>query len=258
MSQAASSPASATPPARTSDPSMLRAGTIAAFAGFALQLVAGMNHPSRIDPNQSEAVFREYASSTSWVLVHLGQLGGGLLVAFALVAIARALPRTGLSGTLALLGGVAAITWGAVFTVQMAVDGFALKATIDAWVGAAPADQGAAFLVASGVRAIEKGLSSTFHLLNGTALLTLGLAVSTSDHFPRPLGWFGFAAGIGYAAGGIDTAHTGFSVESSQILGSALVPGVVFLFGMAVAMWIRAGSGKRISVVAGQFVGAAS
>lgn len=227
------------------DGRFLRVGAIAAFTGFALQFIASSAHPGHTAPNQSAAVFREYSASDVWTIVHLGQFAGGLLVALALVFIARSLPRSGAAGALALIGGTAATAWAAVFAVQMAVDGFALKATIDAWVAAPATDQSAAFLVAESVRAIEKGLSSLFHILNGTALLSLGLAVAASRTYPSWLGWFGTAAGVGYILGGIATAHTGFSSEASTILGSALIPGVVFLFGIAIAMWRLGGHASQ-------------
>ena len=219
------------------DRRFLRVGALSAFVGFILQFVASAEHPGHAAPNASVAVFPEYAASDVWAAVHLGQFAGGLLVALALVFIARSLPREGIAGALALIGGTAAVVWGAIFAVQMAVDGFALKAAIDAWISAPTADQSAALLVAQSVRAIEKGLSSLFHVMNGTALLTLGLAVASGRTYPSWLGWFGTAAGVGYILGGISTAHTGFSAASSQILGAALLPGVVFLFGMALAMW---------------------
>ena len=236
------------PPADQTDRRSRRVGASLAFAGFLLQLVASAQHPGTTAPNESAAVFREYASSSAWTMVHLGQFAGGLLVALALVFIARSLPRTGIAGALALVGGAAAAIWGAIFAVQMAVDGFALKATIDAWMAAPPADQSAAFLVAEGVRSIEKGLSSLFHLMNGTAMLSLGLAVAIGRTYPVWLGWFGTAAGVGYILGGIATAHTGFSPQADQILSAALLPGIVFLFGTAIAMWRLGGpSGAAVS-----------
>ena len=229
------------------DGRFLRVGAVAAFAGFILQFIASTQHPGHTAPNESAAVFQEYAASNVWTTVHLGQFAGGLLVALALVFIARSLPRHGIAGAFALIGGVAAVVWAAIFAVQMAVDGFALKATIDAWMSAPAADRSAAFLVAEGVRAIEMGLSSLFHVTNGTALLTLGLAVALGRTYPSWLGWFGTAAGVGYILGGISTAHTGFSSAASQILGAALIPGVVFLFGMAVAMWRLSGRSNTAS-----------
>jgi hypothetical protein len=227
-------------------PSLLALGAAAAFGGFALQAVASAWHPSSAPPNDSVAAFHEYAHSQAWVLVHLGQFAGALLIALALVVIARSIPPYGLPGALAIVGGTVATVWAAIFGVQMAVDGFALKFAIDAWHAAPAADQPAAFLVAESVRAVEKGLSSLFHLTNGAALLSLGLAISIGGAYPRWIGWFGATAGIGYLAGGVAVAHTGFSAEASGILSSALLPGVVFLFGAAVTMaWRSVGRGDR-------------
>jgi len=234
------------------DPRFLRVGALAAVLGFIVQFIASAEHPGHVPPNQSAAVFQEYAASDIWTIVHLGQFLGALLVALAFIFIGHSLPRSGAAGALALIGRTAAALWAAVFAVQMAVDGVALKATIDAWIAAPVADKPAAFLVAEAVRAIEKGLSSLFHLLNGTALLTLGLSVALGRSYPFWLGWFGIAAGIGYIAGGVVTAQTGFSPEAGQILGPALIPGVVFLFGMAIAMWRVAGSGDLSRHLVGQ------
>jgi hypothetical protein len=219
------------------DGGVLRFGALAATAGFVLQLVASAWHPGSAPPNDSELAFHEYAMSSTWEIVHIGQFVGGLLVAIALVAISRAVGRGGMAGGLAMIGGTAAVVWAAILAVQLAVDGVALKATIDSWLAAAPSDRQAAFLVADGVRAIEKGLSSFFLLVNGLSLFALGMAVSIGRRFPRPLGWFGVAAGVGYLAGGVVAAYTGFSPEAEGILGSALLPSIVFLAVLSIAMW---------------------
>jgi hypothetical protein len=57
--------------------------------------------------------------------------------------------------------------------------------------------------------------------------------------YPRWLGWTGAAAGIGFLAGGVTTAHTGFSTEASTVLVAPLVLGIVFLLGASVCMWRR-------------------
>jgi hypothetical protein len=125
-----------------------------------------------------------------------------------------------------------------VFAVQMAVDGVALKATIDAWtIADGSADKAAAFLVADGIRSLKKALSGFFHLCNGVTLLALGMALATGRGFPRWLGWLGAAAGTAFLVEGVVVAQTGFSHQAANI---ALVPTVllpVFLIGVAVAMW---------------------
>jgi hypothetical protein len=225
----------------TADRWLLRLGAVAVAVGLVLQILMELLHPSGADPNDSAAAFREYATSGSWTAVHIGQFFGTLLIVVALVALGRGLARQGgLAGALAVVGAVAAVLVAAVFAVQMAVDGIALKATVDAWVRATgAADKAVAFQVAESIRWVEKGLSGFFQLLNGTALLALGVSVALGRSYPRWLGWTGAAGGVGFLAGGVTTAHTGFSMEAGMVLLAPLVLGTVFLLGMSVSMWRR-------------------
>jgi hypothetical protein len=221
------------------DQLLLRLGAVLAVVGLLLQVPLSFWHPHQADPNDSAGAFAEYAQSNNWVLVHIGQFTGALLITLGLVALARHLSRQpGITGALAILGGAAAVLVAAVFAVQMAVDGVALKATIDAWtIADGSADKAAAFLVADGIRSLEKALSGFFHLCNGVTLLALGLALATGRGFPRWLGWVGAAAGTAFLVEGVVVAQTGFSHQAANI---ALVPTVllpVFLIGVAVAMW---------------------
>jgi hypothetical protein len=220
---------------------LLRIAAVAIPVGLALQILMEVLHPSETDPNDSAAAFQEYATSGTWTAVHIGQFFAALLIALGLMALARFLSRQGgIAGALAVVGGVAAVVVAAIFAVQMAVDGVALKATIDAWISATDAaDKTAAFHTAEGVRWVEKGLSGFFHLVNGTAFLALGLSIALGRSFPRWLGWAGTAAGIGFLAGGVTAAHTGFSPEAGTVLLAPLVLGIVFLFGASVCMWRR-------------------
>jgi hypothetical protein len=225
------------------NPATLRLGAIALLSGLALQVaieVAGL-HPGHADPNDSVAAFQEYARASGWVATHLAQFAGALLVAIGLVNVARWLAtQGGWSGALAVVGGVGAVMTATIFAVQMAVDGVALLAAVRAWDAATdPVARTAAFQVAESVRAIEKGLSGWFHLSNGLALFALGLATALGDRLPRWLGWAGAAAGAGFVAGGVSTAHTGFSAQAGSILLLPLVLGVVFVSGIATSMWRR-------------------
>ena len=127
----------------TSDRSLLRIAAVAVPVGIVLEILMEALHPSKADPNDSAAAFQEYAASNIWTIVHIGQFFAALLVALALVTLARSLARqSGVAGALAVIGGVTAILVAAVFAVQMAVDGVALKATIDTWTSASQAGQG--------------------------------------------------------------------------------------------------------------------
>jgi hypothetical protein len=125
------------------------------------------------------------------------------------------------------------------FTVQMAVDGVALKGAIDAWEAAFGPDKAAAFQMADDIRWVEKGLGGFFQILNGFTLLALGLSIAFGHAFARWLGWVGAAAGFGWATGGTITAHTGFSPQASTVLLAASALTAVFLVSASVSMWRR-------------------
>jgi hypothetical protein len=230
----------------TSDRPLLRIAALAIPVGLVLQIGMETLHPSKADPNDSVAAFQEYAASGTWTIVHIGQFFAALLVALALVTLARSLTGDGgPSAALGVIGGVTAVLVAAIFAVQMAVDGVALKATIDTWMQAAQADKASAFQVAEGTRALEKGLSGFFHLANGTTSLALGLAIVFGRSYPRWLGWVGAVSGLGFIAGGVVTAHTGFSPLAGNVLLGPVVLGAIFLLGAAVCMWRRDSSTVR-------------
>jgi Domain of unknown function (DUF4386) len=225
-------------PAPTVNGALLTVGMVAAVVGILVEVAMGFLHPSHAQPNDSATAFEEYSHSHGWTYIHIGQFAGTLLVVISLVAIARTLSgQPGTAGAMAVVGAVTAVLIGAVFAVQMAVDGVALKGTVDTWAHASTAaDRSAAFLVADGVRWIEKALSSFFHLLNGTTLLALGLSVLFGRMARRWLGWVGVVAGIGFLVGGVITSRTGFSPEASRVLTPALLLSAVFLIGTAVSL----------------------
>lgn len=212
---------------------------MAGVTGLLLQVFMEGLHPSQAAPNDSVAAFLEYAASTSWTYVHIGQFVGTLLVVLCLLALARPLSlQAGAPGALASVGAVTAVLAGAVFAVQMAVDGVALRNAVDAWVAAPPGPaRTSAFQVAEGVRGLEKGLSGFFHLTNGMTLMTLGLSIALGLVYARWLGWAAVASGSAFLVGGVITARTGFSPEAGLWLTPALMLLAVFLVGAIVPMW---------------------
>jgi hypothetical protein len=222
----------------SADHSLLAIGAVTAVVGVVVEVGMGFLHPSHARPNDSAAAFEEYAHSQAWTYVHIGQFAGTLLIVVTLVAIARSLSRQpGIAGALAIVGGVTAVLIAAVFAVQMAVDGVALKGTIDTWAHASAADRSAAFLVADGVRWVEKALSSFFHLMNGTTLVLLGLSIASGHATRRWLGLVAAVAGVGFLIGGVITSRTGFSPESGHFLTPALLLSAVFLIGASLSLW---------------------
>jgi hypothetical protein len=221
------------------DTALVRFGAVGAVVGIGLEVAMEALHPSGADPNDSSAAFAEYAGSGSWTYVHIGQFLGTVLIVIALIAISRPLARQpGAAGALADIGAVTAVLVAAVFAVQMAVDGVALKAAVDAWAGASStAERSAAFGVAEGVRSVEKGLSSFFHLTNGLTLLALGLSAVLGHRLARWFGVAGALAGAAFLVGGVTVARTGFSAEANRVLLPALLLSAVFLVGASWSLW---------------------
>jgi len=222
---------------------LFRLAAALGVAGLLLVLVMEVFlHPHKAHPNDSPAAFREYAASDAFTSIHIGDFIGTLCMVLAFVALYRLLSRQrGWAGAFATVGVVSAVLVAAIFAVQMAVDGVALKGAIDTWTRAKPADQPAAFLVADGIRWIEKSLSSFFHLVNGATLLALGLSMALGRCYARWLGWVGAVAGGAFLVGAPIVARTGFSPEAQRFLLPALLLSTVFLLGSAALMWRRAG-----------------
>jgi hypothetical protein len=217
----------------------LRVGATAGVAGLLVQVVMGQMHPAHADPNDSRAAFIEYSNYANWTFVHIGQWAGTLLLGVGLLILALSLVRQPLlPGALAVVGAVTSVLLVAVFTVQMAVDGVALRSAIDTWTSApVGAGKTSAFQVAEGVRGVEKGLSGFFHLNNGLTLVTLGLSIALGHLYARWLGWTAVVAGLGFLAGGVVTARTGFSATAGTVLTPALLLLLVFVVGVCVSMW---------------------
>jgi hypothetical protein len=225
--------------AAAADAQLLRIGAGAGITGVLAQVVLELVlHPSGAHPNDSVAAFREYAASTSWTAVHLGQFAAVLLVSIALVALAVTLrAEGGWPAGMAVVGALSVTVATAVFAVQMAVDGVALKHAISAWSQAVPGvARDSAFLVAESIRSTEKGLSALFHLTNAAALLALGVAVATSRRRRRWLGWIGAGAGVGFFIGAWSTAHTGFSTQAGAILAASGALAGAFVVGVSASM----------------------
>jgi hypothetical protein len=226
---------------------LFRLAAALGVAGLLLVLVMEVFlHPHKAHPNDSPAAFREYAASDAFTSIHIGDFIGTLCMVLAFVALYRLLSRQrGWAGAFATVGVVSAVLVAAIFAVQMAVDGVALKAAVDSWVNAPAEEASSAFRVADGIRETEKGLSGFFQITNGVALLGLGLSIAVGRFYPRWLGIVGALAGIGAFFGGWMTAHTGFSMAASRFSLPTVVLLAVFVIGVSVLMWRDAGTEDR-------------
>ena len=216
---------------------LLRIGAVSAPFGVITLVVADAFHGGH-DPADLEAVLPEYAANANWEVVHIGQFLGYVLVLVGLVALHRSIAE-GRGAVLARLGYVSAVVATAIYAVNQAVDGVAVKFVADEWLSAPAAEKADALRVAEAVRHIEIGLSSFAELTLGVALLLCGLAIALSGAYPGWLGWAGVAVGIGWIVLGLLVAHNGFTQVTLTMLVSALLG--LWLLVLAVFLWRKAG-----------------
>ena len=206
------------------------AGTIVLFVGTYL-------HPLGADPNDAVAAFAEYAADRPWIASHLTQLAGIALITTALLCLTRAL-EAGNGAAWARLGAAAATASVAVAAALQAVDGIALKHTVDAWAGAPVSHNEAAFHAAFAVRQIEIGFASMLGLFLGATATLYGAAL-LADTYPKWLGALAVIGGISTALGGILTAYTGFSSLAMAISMPASTLLMLWMLALAACMWRR-------------------
>ena len=216
---------------------LLRIGAVSAALGVITLFVADAFHGGH-DPADLEATLPEYAANANWEVVHIGQFLGYALILISLVALYRSITE-GRGVALARLGYVVVLLATAVYAVNQAVDGVAIKFVADEWVSASAAEQANAFRIAQPVRHIEIGLSSYAELIMGAALFLYGLAIALSDVYPKLLGWAAVVVGIGWVVLGLLVAHNGFTQVDLTISVSVLL--ALWLLVLAVFLWRRAG-----------------
>jgi hypothetical protein len=187
--------------------------------------------------NQHAAVFKEYAASDVWTAAHIGLFASGLLIVAGLVVLCRALARAEVGQTLVVLIGSGAVLIAAAEGLVLAVDGVALKQTVDAWVNAAGPEKALAFHDAEVVRWLEWGVLSFRGLVRGVTFILLGLAIGGSVILPKWLGWMSVVIGLCFLAAGVVVGHEGFSDTLSPVGVTAYVLTPIFAIGIAVSGW---------------------
>ena len=226
-----------------------RIGAIALPLGVILLVAATAVHPSREDPMNHTAVFREYAQTDGWIAIHFTQWLAALMFFGGLVALyfAMTAKKEG-PKPLARFGLVAVVLTAAAITMLQAVDGVALKWAVDAWA-VAPADQeSSALSAAMGLRWTEYALQSYSNILLGLALIFYGLAIAYGYAFARWPGWLAAASGIAWSIHGLMVSYVGLFDSAPRLV--ALVLMAAWAFIMAVQMWPSGRRGPAASAAA--------
>ncbi len=217
---------------------LLRIGPVSVVLGVIIFSVSGAFHGGH-QPDDLVATLPQYATNGNWIVVHLGQFLGQLLVVGGLVGLYRSI-TLGPGAALAQLGFVAAVIGIGGYAANQAVDGIAIKFVAEEWVSAPPSEKEVAFRVAEAVRHIEIGLTSLTLLILGVAFILYGVAIELSRVYARWLGWLTVVGGGLWVVVGIFFAYTGFSLLAITISQASGIFLLVWALALAVLMWRRA------------------
>lgn len=173
------------------DRNSLRLSATLLFIGFVIFGVLNtlFFHPGSATPTD-QAQFVEYAKSSSWAAVHLGQFVGSVGLTAGLLVLFFALNVW--QGSARWVGFFAAISAGVSVTlagVVYAVDGVALKQAVDVWASAPAAEKATSFANAEAIRWLETGARSYQEFMSGFALVLFALVMVWTARVPRPIGY---------------------------------------------------------------------
>jgi len=211
-------------------------GASAAFIGLVMLIMFTVLHPLGSDPSDAPAAFAEYAADSHYVWIHLGQFAGILGLGTGLIAFAVTLEsgRAAVWARIGLAGTVASI---AVAAALQAVDGVALKVTVDRWAAATGEVRLAIYEAAHAVRQIEIGLASFLSILFGLTLISFGIAILLSIRYPAWLGVMGLLAGLGMVVTGMAQASMGFSEPAMTLSMLSSLLFVLWVALVGILMW---------------------
>jgi hypothetical protein len=235
------------PPSLQFQGPLLRTGSIAFLAGMIIVVVSTVIHPSTDDPSNHPLVFVEYASSDSWIAIHIGQFAGVILVfAGGFVALYRLLVQSesSMASILAWIGLSLAIMTTSAYAVLQAVDGIAQERAVDSWVSATPEDKAITFRVAEGIRFMEYGTNSIFRILQGTVAVIFGISIVKSKILSKLIGEAGVVMGAITIYAGLEVAYLGFG-GLTTIIGISMIFYFIWVGILGGLMWEKSMSMPR-------------
>lgn len=216
----------------------LRLAATLLFAGVVVSLGAGLFHADSADANDHAATFAEYARSSIWTGVHLGQFAGmALLIAGLLVLWSALDARDGALAWTARFAAVSSVVALALYGGLQAVDGVALKHAVDAWAAAAGPENAFRFAAAEDIRWLEWGMRSYQSIVLGVALVLFGVVIVATRRLSRVLGGLMGLSGLAYIAQGWIIGTEGFAAANAlpTLAGIALV--LVWAVWLIISAW---------------------
>ena len=224
-----------------------RVGAVCGVLGPALLIVGTLMHPVPEHLNDPATAFAAYApvSRATWVTAHLLQLAGASGMVLELVMLSWAASPLGSSRLFAQLTTVFGASAIAVTATLQAVDGVALKATVDLWSQAVSSERPALLAAATAVRQIEIGLDGMFSLTLAATTLTFGLVLIHGTRWTRLLGVLAAVTAVTAAVGGVLFCLQGFSPAAMNTSTTSGALGIALTLAAAVWGWRRAAKSAR-------------
>lgn len=193
------------------------------LGGMIANTIVTSFHPSHEDPNDHPAVFGDYARDADWIWVHWAQWVAALTMIAGFIVLYRAFTVTRPAAALDNLAFGAAVTSAAAVTVLQAIDGVALKHTVNAWAAASGSDRAARFADAEAVRWLEWGVNSFFYATLGVTVILFGAAIVRSRAIPAWLGWTALLTGAAFVATALPVSYHGFAARPSGFVAVLLL-----------------------------------
>ena len=204
-------------------------------AGFLVFFIATAIHPHGSE-NDHPVIFARYADTEGWIAIHFTQFAGVIIALGGFVILYRLLAGRGEVPLLARFALGTTIATAAVWGVLQAVDGVALKHTVDAWAEASGTEKSVRFGDPETVRWTEWGLQAYFRLLLGTTFILFGVAAVRTGLIASWLGVAGALGGLLYMVVGIAVGHTGLDKPGGPVIQLLLLAFVVGLLVTGIRM----------------------
>lgn len=185
-------------------------GTLVLAGGVLVTIIVLFLHPE--GGATEAATFANFAASSDWFAIHLGQFVGTAAIMAGLLVLFFALDVSGgAMHWLGFFGAVSAVVAIALAGVLFAVDGVANKQAMDAWVSAPAAEQTARFASAEAIRWVEMGIASYHEFMMGLAFVLFAMVIVWTARVNRGIGILMGLSGLAYLVVGWFTGTKGFT-----------------------------------------------